>query len=121
MALNIYAGNPLVQLPSPTEINKSEELIWSENTGRAQSGANKAKMIGDVVAQKQTFEIKWGVLTATQYNSIKTHLPAGFFPFGVGTSPVTLGTFYRSEIKGNTIQAGGDWYYKDVTVSVIEQ
>lgn len=121
MALNIYAGSPLVQLPSPIEIASAEQIIWSENTGRAQSGESQAKMIGDVVAEKKTFEIKWGILTQSQYNSIKTHLPTGFFSFGVGTTPTSMGKFYRSEITGNMIQVGSEWYYKDVGVSVIEQ
>lgn len=82
MALGIYAGTSatgMTLLPSPTDLKPSKELIWSENTGRAQSGSNKAKMIGDVVAEKTTYNIEWGVLTQSQLNTITSHLTAGFF------------------------------------------
>lgn len=126
--MRIYAGNSassLTELPSPVDLKKSDELIWSENTGRAQSGTNKAKMIGDVVATKNKYEIKWGILTATELNSIRTHLPKGFFYFAAATSASSAqsnaSTYYRSEISYDIIQAGPNVYYKDVSVSVIEQ
>ena len=131
MALNIYAGTSqsgMTALPSPSELVLSNEMIWSENTGRAQSGANQAKMIGDVVAEKQTYAIKWGIITNSDMNSIKTKLPTGFFYFCVGTSAPTSGNnyngatkFYRSEIQGNCLPIGNTIYWKDVTVQVIEQ
>lgn len=128
MALGIYAGtsiNGMSALPSPTDLQPTAELIWSENTGRAQSGANKAKMIGDVVAQKKTYAIKWGVLTQAQMTTIESKLPAGFFYFGVGATLAQAKSnarkYYRSEISSTIFIAGGDYYYKDVAVSVIEQ
>ena len=126
--MRIYAGSSassLVELPSPVDLKRSDELIWSENTGRAQSGTNKAKMIGDVVAVKNTYNIKWGVLTETELNSIRTHLPRGFFYFAAATSSSAAqsnaSSYYRSEIQYDIIQAGPNVYYKDVSVSVIEQ
>ena len=55
-------GNKFVsgdELPSPTDLKRSDEQIWSENTGRAQSGANKAKMIGDSITGKKTVALTW--------------------------------------------------------------
>lgn len=128
MALGIYAGTSIggmSELPSPTELQPTSELIWSENTGRAQSGANKAKMIGDVVAQKKTYAIKWGVLTQAQITTIEAKLPAGFFYFGIGATlaqaQAVASKYYRSEITSTVFMAGGDYYYKDVSVNVIEQ
>ena len=126
--LGLYAGtaaSSLTLLPSPISVRPSEELIWSENTGRAQSGNNAARMIGDVVAQKQTYNIQWGILTQTEYNTIKQKLTAGFFFFAVATSASAAQSaakrFYRSEITGDMIQAGSEIRYKNVSVNVIEQ
>lgn len=128
MALGIYAGataNTVVELPSPDSVKPSYELIWSENTGRAQSGANKAKMIGDVVAEKRTYEIQWGLISDADFNTIKSKLTKGFFYFAVATSLSSAKSnaqpFYRSEIAGNLKPIGNTIYWRDVTVSVIEQ
>lgn len=126
--IGIYAGSSkdgMTILPSPISLKPSQEMIWSENTGRAQSGTNKAKMIGDVVAQKQTYAIQWGIITQTEYNAIKAKLTPGFFWFGVGTSisaaKSAAGKYYRSEISGEMIQAGAEIRYKNVSCNVIEQ
>ena len=126
--MRIYAGtsaSSMTELPSPVDLKRSDEQIWSENTGRAQTGTNKAKMIGDVVATKRTYQIKWGVLTGTELTSIKNHLTTGFFYFAAATSSSSAQSnaakFYRSEIQYDIIQAGPNVYYKDVAVSVIEQ
>ena len=47
-----------VALPAPTVIKIDNEIIWSSNTGRTSSGT----MAGDVVAEKKTITIEWGVL-----------------------------------------------------------
>ena len=118
----IYAGasTSMTQLPSPVSIQIKREQIWSEDTGRAQSGANQAEMIGTSVAEKLTYDIKWGVLTGSQLSVITTNMPRGFFYFGVNTSTGTT-KFYRSEITYDIVQAGTETYYKDVSVSVIQK
>lgn len=128
MAMGIYAGtsaNSVVVLPSPVEIKPTMEIIWSENTGRAQSGSNQAKMTGDVVAEKRTYAIKWGVIDGTDFSAITGKLTAGFFYFAMATSLASAKAsavpFYRSEISYEVLPIGSTTYYKDVTVSVIEQ
>ena len=128
MALGIYAGATvagMAVLPSPEEIKPTFEMIWSENTGRAQSGANQAKMIGDVVAEKKTYAIKWGIITDSDMDTIKGKLTKGFFYFAVATNLTDAKTnatkFYRSEIAGDYLPVGNTIYWKDVSVSVIEQ
>ena len=126
MATAIYAGSSsgsLTKLPSPISLKTTSELIWSENTGRAQSGENQAKMIGDTIAKKRTYAIEWGVISQAQLSTILENLTSGFFYFGIGTesSPPSSPTkFYRSELTYETIEAETT-YYKNVTVSVIEQ
>lgn len=128
MALGIYAGSTasgVTLLPSPTDVDESYEIIWDENTGRAQSGVNKAKMIGSVVDEKRTFSIKWGVITDSELTTIKSKLTAGFFYFATATSLASAKSSaikcYRSEIQGKVLPIGDNIYYKDVSVSVIEQ
>lgn len=128
--IRIYAGeskNAMSELPSPESITPSYELIWSENTGRGQSSADKSKMVGDVVGEKVTYAIKWGMLTRSQVNTIRSKLQGsstnrGFFYFGIGETLADAKedatTFYRSEITG---EMQYDGRIKDVQVSVIEQ
>ena len=131
MALDLYAGASLAgltKLPSPVQVTPSHEIIWSEDTGRAQSGTDKAKMIGSVVDTKKTYAIKWGVLTQNEIDLILNKLTPGFFYFCIGTSAPVAGNnyngaakFYRSEVPYDLLPIGDTIYYKDVTVSVIEQ
>ena len=117
MAVTISANG--VTLPSPIEIGTSEEIIWSANTGRSTSGL----MIGDVVAEKRTLNLRWGVITAAEYGSIRTNLRSGFHPFTItvdGTA--TTITAYRGAITGTMLGTyGGVTYYRDVTASIIQQ
>lgn len=122
--MRIWAGDstPLTELPSPVSLKPSFETIWSEDTGRAQSGENKAKMIGSVVANKRTYAIKWGIISSAELSSIRNLLHSGFFYFDIGASPSSEPSkYYRSEITGDIIQVGSTFYYKDVSVSVIQQ
>ena len=132
MALDLYAMSKnrtsftaSDKLPSPVEVSPTHEIIWSEDTGRAQSGANKAKMIGSVVAQKKTYNVKWGVLQSSEFATLTAKLTAGFFRFGMGTSAsgATSNSIiaYRSEISYAVLPIGNDIYYKDVACSIIEQ
>lgn len=119
--MKLYAGTStsLTLLPSPVSVQITREQIWSEDTGRAQSGANQAEMIGTSVAEKMTYNIKWGVITGTQLSTITTNMPKGFFYFNVNSSTGST-KYYRSEITYDVVQAD-DVYYKDVSVSVIQK
>ena len=128
MALGIYAGttvNGMTELPSPVAVKKSKELIWSQNTGRAQSGSNQAKMIGDVVAEKETYNIKWGIITDANLSTITTNLPKGFFYFAMASDLASAKAHpikcYRSQIDYEVLPVGSTIYIKDATVDVIEQ
>lgn len=63
-------------LPPPVKIESSEEVIWSSSTGRS---AASGKMIGDVIAQKKTVDIEWGILEESDVKKIQQALTAGFF------------------------------------------
>jgi hypothetical protein len=80
-------------------------------------------MIGDVIAEKMTFAIQWGVLTKAERDLIRSNLSSGFHPFSVvedGT-PTTIDA-YRSTITFDTLGThGGVTYYKNMQVSIIQQ
>ena len=117
MAITIRGNG--VTLPSPDAVTASDEIVWSANTGRAASG----KMLGDVVADKKTFAITWGVLTRAELQIIRNALQSGFHPFVLeedGT--VTTIQAYRGTISAELLGSfGGVTYYRDVTATVIQQ
>ena len=119
MGLTIKANG--VTLPSPTEISTTDEIIWSSATGRSTSSG---KMLGDVIAEKETFSIKWGILTKAEQKKIKDNLKSGFHPvsFIFDDETVTL-TSYRGTIASQHLGYIGDgvYYYKTVSCDIIEQ
>jgi len=115
--VTIKANNVL--LPSPVDIGTSDEIIWSANTGRSSTG----KMIGDVIAEKKTIEISWGVLTKDEFELLKANLKSGFYPFSITIDgeEETI-TSYRSAISGSLLGTyGGKTYYKSANVTIIQQ
>ena len=122
MSTQIKVGK--VVLPSPTEVNITDEILWSSGTGRS---VKTGEMLGAVVAIKKTLEIEWQMIKHSDYLKIKNALPAGFFGPVVyetdkGDETFTLSQAYRSNItrvSGNTIN--GIRYYRSVKLSIIEK
>lgn len=113
-------------LPSPVALRTSDEIIWSSNTGRT---TDTGKMIGDIVAKKQTIEVEWGVLTRAELNTVKSAVNGSAF-FNVklelvtGSSTSTLAdiTCYHSEVPAEVVGVlGGVLYYRGARVSLIQQ
>ena len=108
-------------LPEPSTLSTSDEIIWSKNAGRS---SETGKMLGDVVAEKKTIDIKWEYITSHEAKKIKDALKPGFFPItfeDYGTT-ITI-TNYRGTIQKENLGYIGDgnYYYKNFTVSVIQQ
>lgn len=114
MALTLKANGKA--LPAPVSIQQNGELIWSENTGRIASG----DMAGTVLAEKQTYDITWGVLTQQEYDTLRAALPRGFFSFQLGSQTVTV---YRGALKAEQLGYIGDGvcYYRSASVSLIQK
>lgn len=102
-------------LPTPANMTINDELIWSSDTGRTLSG----KMIGDVVAEKATINLKWNILSEDDFSLLKSNLKKGFFPVyldGIGTLTVYRGTIQRERWnRGN-----GQTWYRNISVDLIE-
>lgn len=128
--LAVYAGNSATmtvlnnKLPSPSRMQVSIEQIWSQETGRSQDKAQKAKMLGESLVTKHTYALEWGMLEDSDFDKITQLLPRDFFYFGVGTEtsvPSNPVEYYRSEIQYEVIQVGSTQYYKNINVQVIER
>lgn len=101
-------------------LKRSDELLWSEGTGRA---ASDGTMTGSVVAGKQTWEVAWGPVTAAQYAAIRSAASGGFMALSIALNNSTLAacTVYRGAVGGELMGVfGGVTYYRDVSLQLIE-
>ena len=119
-ALKVTLNN--VVLPAEIiELTRNDELLWSEGTGRS---ATTGAMAGSVVAKKQTYTIKWGVITRTQYTTIRDAADGGFIPLKIeinGSVFVNI-TVYRGAIPGTFLGTFGNTsYFKDVSLELVQK
>lgn len=108
------------ELPAPVSIKVDDEIIWSSSTGRALDGT----MLGDVVAEKKTLSINWGILKEDEMALIKNKLIARSFPitFHDDGQDITI-TSYRGTLSKEVIGEldDGIFYYRSASVSIIQQ
>ena len=114
----LKAGN--IELPAPSSIAVDDEIIWSSDTGRTLDGT----MAGDVVAEKKTISIQWGMLTAEKMKLIRDTIVAGFLPvtfYDCGEN-ITINV-YRSTLSKDAIGELGDgiYWYRSASVQLIQQ
>ena len=109
----------LDELPSPVEISIDDEIIWSSDSGRDLSGL----FAGDVIAEKKTISITWGVLDEEEVQLIQDILKAGYIPLtfrDVG-GYVTIDA-YRGTLSKVLLGEYGDvLYFKSVTCKIIQR
>ena len=117
-AISITIGGTALPVGELVSCRRSDELLWSDGTGRS---ASTGALCGSVVAEKFTYELRWGVIDQTTLNSIKTILGTSFktITVKVNNTTVASSTVYRSNIEAEMVE-GCAGYYKDVTVSLIE-
>lgn len=114
----LWAGS--VTLPAPVAITVNDELIWSSDTGRTLSGL----MVGDVVAEKKTLNVQWGVLTEAELVLIKNTLTAGFFPISFRDDGIEMTIeSYRGTLSKEQLGWLGDgvFYYKSASVDIVQR
>ena len=110
----------VLALPDPVEVRRGDELLWSEGTGR---GASDGLLVGSVIAKKQTWTVRWGVIPWTDMATIRS-IPGGFFTFLAkdGTEVLASFTAYRSDIQSTLLgMFAGVRYWKDVEVQFTER
>ena len=109
-----------IVLPEPVELSTADEIIWSSNTGRVADGS----MVGDIVAEKTTLSIKWGVLTSAEVATISNVLTAGFHPITFQDDGVNITiTQYRGTLQKEHIGylTDGIYYYRSASVQLIQK
>ncbi len=113
---SILATEAGVELPTPATMSVSHELLWSANTKRVASG----RMVGTAIAEKQTVNITWGVLTKSELDTIKSQMPKGFFKLQVFGNLIEV---YRGAIASEPIGNVGDgaFYYRSASTDIIER
>lgn len=109
-----------VELPCPVSLSVNDEILWSSKTGRTTDGT----MVGDVIAEKKNLTIKWGILDEGEVRVIKEHLRTGFYPISFRDDGIEITVpAYRGTLTKEHMGYIGDgvYYYKSVSVSLIEQ
>lgn len=109
-----------VALPAPVSMSVNNEIIWTSDTGRLMNGI----MVGDVIAEKCTVSIKWGVLTETEMKLIREKLISGFFPFTFRDDGIDITIeSYRGTLSKEHLGYIGDgiYYYKSASVEIIQR
>ncbi len=102
-----------VAVAAPSSISINDELIWSSDTGRTLSG----KFTGRIIAEKQTFQVKWTNLTVNEFKSIKKAISSKFFTVNILGETATCyhGTISRERRNDAT------GYYGSVSIDFIER
>ena len=107
-------------LPSPVSIQIDDEIIWSSESGRDLSGL----FAGDVIAQKKTVTISWGILTEAQVVLLQQNLVSGYFPltFRDAGGSVTIDS-YRGTLSKVALGDIGDgvFYFKSASCKIIQR
>lgn len=109
-----------IVLPAPVSITVNDELIWTSDTGRLMDGT----MQGEVVAEKKTVSIKWGILPESDIVLIKSGIIMGFFPVTFRDDGVDMTlTTYRGTLSKEQIGRLGDGilWYRSAAVDLIER
>lgn len=115
-----------LDVPTPSKINVTDELVWGSNTGRTQSG----KMIGDFKGYKAKVEVQWSTLTKQQMKTLRDalHSTKPFFKIqywdieNSASGGMVTKTVYMNEIPRQLYSlVNGYQLYQEVEVHFIEQ
>lgn len=109
-----------IVLPAPVSMSVNDEIIWSSDTGRLMDGM----MAGEVVAEKKTVSIKWGVMPESDIVLIKSGIITGFFPITFRDDGIDMTiTTYRGTMSKEQIGRLGDgiFWYRSASVDLIER
>lgn len=109
-----------IVLPAPVSITVNDELIWTSDTGRLMDGT----MAGEVVAEKKTVAIKWGIMPESDIVRIKSGIVINFFPIIFRDDGIDMTiTTYRGTLSKEQIGrlSDGIFYYRSASVDLIER
>lgn len=106
-------------LPSPTGLQVDDEIIWSSDSGRDLSGL----FSGDVIAQKKSVTVSWGILTAAEVAQIQNSLTAGYLSVTIqdAAGSVTISAYRGTLSKVLLGTIAGTTYYKSVSCKIVQR
>lgn len=90
------------------------------NAGRTADGSMQA----DIIARKRKFNLKWGIIKASDWETILSVLGSGdfFFDFGYVEDDISyVATCYAGDVKATQFRTDSGWYWTDAQVDFIEQ
>ena len=123
--VSISVGGTSLPGAKVTGLKRNDELLWSEGTGRS---ASSGQMTGSIVAEKRTYSIEFGPLTASEYATVRGVAGKGHefcaVSISVAGSSLENGSrsFYRSAVPGELMGVfGGVAYYGGVAVELVER
>ena len=107
-------------LPSPISISVDDEILWSADSGRDLSGL----FSGDVIAEKKTVSISWGILIETEVTLLEEKLCAGYLPltFRDAGGSLTIES-YRGTLSKVLLGYIGDGilYFRSVSCKIVQR
>lgn len=113
----------IVKTPMVCGIERHPEKIWSTNTGRTAS----QRMVGTILAIKQTCSIKWPPLTQAEQDLIESLISNKDKPFVIMKLRRPDGSVWEMEVYFGTPSftewdwIGGTWRSTNNTVDAIER
>lgn len=120
---DLYINGAKMPTPAKEGVTTSSDKLWSSDTGRSASG----KMLGTIVAIKQTIKIKWPPLSPDEIGLIEKAVSSVDTPFVPITytdatgKTVTKTVYFGTPTYTWYSWANGVQYIKDVSVDAIEQ
>lgn len=110
-----------VTMKEPSQIEVSRNKIWSQNSGRTQSGT----FTGDVVARKMRLDVTWTPLSQEEAKAILTALEPPFISVtfkNPRTNSFTTKTFYAGDESVSVYSyALNNVTYEGLKVSLVEK
>lgn len=115
------------ELPVPKSVNYTENKLWSENTGRLDSGY----FVGDLIGIKRKYEVVWPPLTPTQLSTVRTAINNQFAEVTItdigdddnnpSTTDVTLNAYFGDLSVEAYSWRNGIKYAINASISIIER
>lgn len=109
-----------IELPSPISMQIDDELIWSSDSGRDLSGL----FSGDVIAEKKTVTIGWGILTEQEVATIQAKLCSGYISvtFRDAGGHITIEAYRGTLSKVPLGDIGdGNFYFRSASCKIVQR
>jgi hypothetical protein len=115
------------ELPAPKSVTYTDNKLWSDNTGRLDSGY----FVGDLIGIKRKYEVVWPPLTPTQLSTVRTAVNGQFAEVTItdigdddnntSTTDVTLNAYFGDFSVKAYSWKDGIKYAIDASISIIER